>query len=460
VDDDGTGTWPHPDIRHPWSRSDRPIPRLVLRPLQEFLSTATASGTLLVVAVVVAIAWANWPGVDYESFWRTPATAAVGTWSLRLDLRHWVNEGLMTFFFLLVGLEIKRELLTGELRRPRVALLPLIVAVTGMVVPALLYLAVVRGGAGAEGWAIPMATDIVFALGVLALVGPGPPGGLRSLLLALAIVDDIGSVIVVALFYPGEGDARWLAAVMAALALVALLPRIHVRASAIYVALGVATWYGLLRAGVNPTLAGVAMGLLTPAEPFQRPRAVSREARRTADATADRPEPPDADAHQWLRLADLAREAVSPLARVEHLLLPWATYVVMPLFVLANIGVELSAGALATAAGSVVAWAIVTARVAGKLLGIWGGGSLAVRLGIVDLPADVRRPHLAAMAIAAGTGFTIPLFIAELAFAGTALLERAKIALLAASIVSAAAGVWALRRSSRGARNDVPSRAI
>jgi Na+:H+ antiporter, NhaA family len=446
--DEGSVRRQDQDIRPPWSRSDRRVPRLVLRPLQEFLSTSTASATLLAAAAIVALVWASWPGSSYEAFWGTVGEVRLGSWSIALDLRHWVNEGLMTLFFLVVGLEIKRELLTGELRRFRVAFLPLIVATSGMAVPALLYLALVRGGAGVRGWAIPMATDIVFALAVLALGGPAVPAGLRSLLLALAIIDDIGSLVVVAFLDPGSASTAWMIVVVVLASLVAVFPRLHIRASAVYVALGVAIWYGLLRAGLHPALAGVLVGLLTPAEPFQRPRAVSEEARRTADETADDPSPADADAHQWLRLADLSREAVSPLARVEHLLLPWTSFLVLPLFALANLGVELSTGALAAAAGSAVAWAIVVGRVFGKLLGIWGGAVLASRVGLVDLPAEVSDRHLAGMAIAAGTGFTVPLFIAELVFGGTPLLDQARIGLLAASVVSAVAGTLFLRRSA------------
>ena len=459
--DEGSEDRPYPDIRPPWSRSERALPRLVLRPLQEFLSTSTASATLLLAAAVAALVWANWPwGSGYESFWRTPVELRIGNWSIGADLRTWVNEGLMTLFFLVVGLEIKREVLTGELRRLRVALLPVVVAASGMAVPALLYAALVRGGTAGRGWGIPMATDIVFALGVLALAGPSVPGPLRALLLTLAIVDDIGSLLVVAFAYPGHVAAVWLLLAGSACGLVILFPRANIRASAVYVGLGVAIWYALFRAGVHPALAGVVVGLLTPAEPFQRPRAVSEEARRTADATADSPTPPNADAQQWLRLADLSREAVSPLARIEHLLLPWTSFLVVPLFALANVGVDLSPASLAAAAASAVAWALVAARVLGKLVGIWGGATLASAAGLADLPRGVGRGHIVGMALAAGTGFTVPLFIAQLAFAGTPLLDDARIALLVSSVVSALAGTLLLRRAGRRSAADVPAPTI
>lgn len=437
----------HPDIRRPWSRSDRPVPRRIVRPLQEFLETSTASGLVLLAGVVVALAWVNSPWVgSYHALFSTRISVGIADLRVAGDLHFWINEGLMAIFFLVAGLEIKRELTTGELRRPRAALLPVVAAAAGMAVPALLYLAIVGTGPGGRGWAIPMATDVALALGVLALAGARVPSPLRPLLLALAIVDDIGSVVVVALFAAGSVSATWLAVAFGVSALVVLLPRIHVRATVVYVALGGALWYAMYRAGLHPALAGVVVGLLTPSEPFQRPHAVSQEAHRTADRTEDDPSPPDADAHEWLRLAELSRDAVSPLTRVEHLLLPWSGFVVLPLFALANVGVELSASSITAAAGSAVAWAILVARIGGKVLGIWGGTMVASRFRLVDLPAGVGPTHLLGMAAAAGTGFTVSLFVAEVAFGPDGpLLPLVKISLLTASVVSGVIG-WAVLR--------------
>ena len=415
---------------------------------------------MLLGAVVVALAWANspWDGA-YHALFATQVSVGVGDLAVVGDLHFWINEGLMAVFFLVAGLEIKRELTTGELRRPRAALLPVVAAAAGMAVPALIYLAIVGTGPGARGWAIPMATDVAFALGVLALAAARAPSGLRPLLLALAIVDDIGSVVVVAFFSAEAVSAVWLGAAIAVAASVVLLPRIHIRATVIYVVLGVALWYAMYRAGIHPALAGVVVGLLTPSEPFQRPHAVSEEAHRIADRTEDDPFPPDADAHEWLRLAELSRDAVSPLTRVEHLLLPWSSFVVLPLFALANMGVELSASSLAAAAGSVVAWAILVARIGGKVLGIWGGTLAASRLRLVDLPVGVRSPHLLGMAVAAGTGFTVSLFIAEVTFGtGSPLLSHVKIALLITSVLSGVLG-WAVLRVV-ASRRVAPSRRV
>ena len=450
-----SGPRPDPEIRSTWSRSDRPVPRRLLRPLQEFLETSTASGVVLLGAVIVALAWVNSPwGASYSSLFATQVSIRVGDLAVTGDLHFWINEGLMSLFFLVVGLEIKRELTTGELRRPRAASLPLIAAAAGMAVPALLFLAMVGGGEAARGWGIPMATDVALALGVLALAAARIPSGLRPLLLALAIVDDIGSVIVVAAFYAETISLGWLILAMIVAGLVFVFPKIHIRATPVYVILGVVLWFAMYRAGLHPALAGVVVGLLTPSEPFQRPRAVSQEAHRTADRTEDDPEPPDADAHQWLRLAELSREAVSPLTRVEHILLPWASYFVLPLFALANMGVPLSAASIAAAAGSTVAWAILVARVVGKFVGIWGAALLSSRLRLVELPAGVGSSHLAGMAAAAGTGFTVSLFVADLAFGpNNPLLAHVKISLLAASAISAIVGLLLLRRAGTSSRD-------
>ena len=409
-----------PEIEASESRSDRPIPRRLLRPLQEFLETSTASGVFLLGAVVVALVWVNspWAG-SYFSLLATPISVGAGDLEVAGDLHFWINEGLMSLFFLVVGLEVKRELTTGELRRPRAALLPMVAAATGMAVPALLYLVVVGGGADARGWGIPMATDVAFALGVLALAAARTPSGLRPLLLAIAIVDDIGSVIVVAAFSPGAIAVGWLAGSVAVAGLFYGLGKLHIRATLVYITLGIGLWYAMYRAGVHPALAGVVVGLLTPSKPFRRPRAISHE-------------------------------EVSPLARVEHALLPWTSFVVLPVFVLANVGVPLSATAIAAAAGSAVAWAVLIARVGGKIAGIGGGALVASKLGLADLPPGVGSMHLAGMAAAGGTGFTVSLLIAEAAFGRESpLLAHVKISLLAASVVSAVVALLLLRRAGK-----------
>ena len=441
----------HPEIRPPWSRSDRPVPRLILRPLQEFLETSTASGVLLLIAAAMALAWVNSPwGSSYESFWTTPAEIRIGPWSVGEDLRHWVNDGLMSLFFLVVGLEIKREFLTGELRDRRAAALPVICAVGGMVVPAAIYLAFNAGGPGAGGWGIPMATDVAFALGVLLLAARHAPAGLKPFVLTLAIVDDIGAILVIAAFYARGVDVGWLLVVAALTLLMLACHRIGIRATWVFVGLGSLVWLATEGSGVHPAIAGVLLGLLAPATPFQRPRVVSAEARRTAELTEDDPDPPDADATHWLRLADLSREAVSPLGRTEHALLPWSSFVVVPLFALANAGVRLSGDELVSAATSAITIGVFLGLVVGKLVGIAGAAWLGVSTGIARLPTSVRFPHLTGAAAVAGIGFTVSLLMAELAFDDPASIDDAKIGILAASVVAGVLG-WVLLRTAPAA---------
>jgi NhaA family Na+:H+ antiporter len=433
---------------------------MVLRPLQEFLRTSTAGSLLLLLAVVVALVWANSPWREgYAHVWHIEASLRIGAWHLDEDLRGWVNDGLMTLFFLLVGLEIKRELTTGELREWRAAALPMIAALGGMVMPAALYLALNAGGPGADGWGVPMATDVAFALGALTLAASFAPASLKPFLLTLAIVDDIGAIVVIAMFY--SGGVRWgplFAAVLLVLLIVGLR-NMHVRAMSAYVVIGILLWFAVLRSGIHPTIAGVVLGLLSPAVPFQRPHAVSEEAHRTADETADDPSPPDADAHWWQRLAQLSKEAVSPLARLEHVLLPWSSFLILPLFALANAGVELSAGALREAATSRIAWGIVVGLVVGKFLGVWLASVVAVKLGVGKLPEGVGWGSLAGLAATAGLGFTVSLFVADLAFGRSPLLAQAKVGILAASILAGGIGYglfrWAGGRTRTRTRNLV-----
>jgi NhaA family Na+:H+ antiporter len=433
-------------IRLPWSRSGGPLARRVVQPLQEFLREETSSALLLLAAAAVALIWANSPWRDaYERLWTTELGIHLGRFEIVEDLRQWVNDGLMTLFFLVVGLEIKRELTTGELRDPRAAALPVVAAVGGMVVPALIYLALNLGGAGERGWGIPMATDIAFALGVLTLAARAAPPSVRPFLLTLAIVDDIGAIVVIALFYTRSVDLEAVLVAVGLLVLIVVLQRIAVRAAAVYVGLGIGVWYALFESGIHPTIAGVALGLLTPAVAFQRPRAVSQEAHRVADETVDDPEPPDADAHHWLHLAALSREAVSPLARVEAALHPWTSAVIVPVFALANAGVVLSSTVLRDATTSPVTVGIVLGLVLGKLVGVTLASLGAVRLGIGRMPEGASARHLVGVGAVAGIGFTVSLFVTDLAFTDPALIEQAKVGVVVASAM-AGGFAWMLLR--------------
>jgi NhaA family Na+:H+ antiporter len=296
-----------------------------------------------------------------------------------------------------------------------------------------------------------MATDIALALGALALAASRAPSGLKPLLLTLAIVDDIGAILVIALFYTDGGDPAFLVSALGTVALIVLLQRIHVRAVVAYGLVGALLWYATYRSGIHPTIAGVVLGLLTPSVPFQRPAAVSAEAKRTADDTLDDPEPPDADAPQWLRLAWLSKEAVSPIARVEHDLLPWSSFMIVPMFALANAGVAVSWNAVTGAATSAVGLGVFLGLVLGKPLGVMGASWLSARARIAHRPPDITWTHMLGMGATAGIGFTVALFVAELAFEDQhELLERAKVAILAASAVALVVG-QILFRLGRGA---------
>jgi NhaA family Na+:H+ antiporter len=435
-------------IQTPWSRSERPFPRAILQPLQAFLETGAASGLLLLAAAAAALVWANSPWREsYGQVWRTDLFLRVGRWVVGEDLRGWIDDGLMALFFLVAGLEIKRELLTGELRDRRTAVLPVVAALGGMLVPALIYLAFTVGSEAARGWGMAMPTDLVFALGVLAL-GGGAPAGLKAFLLALAIVDDLGSLLVIALFYSRNVDWEFLGIVAALCAGIVLLQQIHVRSAAVYVTMGVGVWLAFHAAGVSGTVAGVTVGFLTPSVPFQRPKAVSQEAHRVADETVDNPFPPDADAGQWLYLARLSRETVSPLARTEALLLSWTSYLVVPLFALANAGVVLSGHALASTTTSRLATGMVVARVVGKTAGISLACLLAVRTRIARLPVDTSWWHIVGVGMAAGVPFTVSLLVAELGLPAGALLHAAKLGILVAALVAGVLGFVLIRFAS------------
>lgn len=431
-----------------------------MRPLQAFLATEHAGGLLLLMAAAAALIWANSAPAAYEGLWGTPVTLRAGAWSVSEDLRHWVNEGLMTLFFFVVGLEIKRELTTGELRDFRVAALPAVAAVGGMVVPALLYIAFNTDGPGSRGWGIPVATDIAFALGVLAIVGRRVPSGLKAFLLALAIVDDLGAIVLIAVFY--SSDVSWVAlgVAVALFGVLAMLHRLNVRWIAIYVVVGVGVWLATFLSGVHATIAGAFLGLLAPALPFQRPMAVSQEAHRVAEETMDDPDPPDADAHHWLRLAELSRDAVSQVARLEHALHPWTSYLIVPLFALANAGVNLRGTAITEVFDTNVAIGIVAGLVLGKPLGVCLATWISTRLGLTTLPPGVAWGQLLGVAVLAGIGFTVSLFISDLAIRDPQVREAAKIGILTASVMATLFGAVLLWRSGRRAtsagRPEIP----
>jgi NhaA family Na+:H+ antiporter len=352
-----------------------------------------------------------------------------------MDVHALINDGLMTLFFLLAGLEIKRQLVTGELRDRRAAALPAVAALGGMVVPALIYAAFNAGHAGAGGWGIPVATDIAFAVGVVTLAGPRVPLGARIFILTLAVVDDVGGIVVIAIFYAEDVRLAWLG--LAALAVVATvgLRRAEVRSIVPYVVLGAVCWYGLRRCGVEAAIAGVVFGLLTPTRPFHDPSHFGDVTHELVDRIEHSDEVAVED------LARYATETASPLERIEGRLNVWVAFGIVPLFALANAGVRLDTGALD---GRVLA-GVTLGLVVGKTVGVFGGAWLAVRLGVGRLPSSATWRHMLGLAVTAGIGFTVALFVTGLSFTDPALTSSAKIGILLASTVAGLVGFALLR---------------
>jgi NhaA family Na+:H+ antiporter len=426
----------------------RPGPTFI-RPLVDFLHTEAAGGVVLVAATLAALIWANSPwDASYTALWDTRLVIGLGRHSLDLDLRSWVDEGLMALFFLVVGLEIKRELVEGELSDPRQAALPVVAAIGGMAVPALIYLAFNAGGDGAKGWGIPMATDIAMAVGVVSLLGRRVAPSLRLFLLALAIVDDIGAVLVIALAYTNDLDGASLAAAAGIVTVIAGLRAAGVRARVPYVVAGVALWLALHESGLTATLAGVVLGLMTPTRPARQPELID------AAALADVSSLPAAR-----QTATMAREAVSEVEWLEHSLHPWTGFVVVPLFALANAGVVVSGETLRDAATSPIAAGVVIGLVVGKPLGITAFAWLAVRLRLAGLPSGTTWGALASVSALAGIGFTVSILVAGLAFEDPGLVDEAKLAILAASLLAALAGSALVLLSGGRTRRRPPRRA-
>jgi Na+:H+ antiporter, NhaA family len=418
---------------------------------QEFFRTEAAGGALLVACACVALAAANseWSPA-YHGLWATRITIGVGAHELSLTLHEWINDGLMALFFLLVGLELKREWLVGELASPRQAALPIAAAIGGMVLPAAIYLLASGGGAAARGWAIAMATDIAFALGVLAIVAPKAPGGLKVFLAALAIVDDIGAVLVIALVY--TGDISWHAVEAAGLCLLVLIAfnRLRLRWLTPYLAEGVVLWFFVHESGIHATVAGFLVALVIPVRTRINAPEYSAKVRDLLDEF-DRTESGDlvvlTSKRQQEAIFALERrseQAMAPLLRLEHALHGISAFVVMPLFAFSNAGVTLSGLSL-----DAVTLAVFLGLAVGKPLGITAAAFVAVRSRLAVLPERVSWTALHGCAWLGGIGFTMSLFIATLAFEGTGLLDSAKVGILGASAFAGIVGAMVVRCAPR-----------
>jgi NhaA family Na+:H+ antiporter len=392
------------------------IPRVgkLITPVgEEFVAVEALSGIVVIAGAVAALVWFNVAPGSYEDLWTQVLTIGSGQFAISLDLRHWLNDGLMAIFFFVVGLEIKRELVRGELRNRRAAAVPVFAAIGGMVLPAAIYLALNLGTDAADGWGVPIATDIALAVGVLSVLGSFIPSPLRLFLLTLAIVDDIGAIVVIAIFYSRGINGLWLAGAVAMVLVFVALQRLHVAHPLAYVIPAIVLWVCTYQSGVHATIAGVILGLLTPANPFGG-RAV--------------------------------------LEQLETRLHPFTSFLIVPLFALANAGVELSRTAFTEAASSRVAWGIALGLVFGKLFGVVGATAAVCRFGGGQLPEGVAFRHIVGAGALAGIGFTVSLFIADLTFIGPR-LAYAKIAILIASLVAALIGTVVLVAARRSPRN-------
>jgi NhaA family Na+:H+ antiporter len=421
----------------------------VVQPLERFLREEAGSGTLLLAAAIAALVWSNVATGAYEDFWTTDVRVSVGSLLLEEDLRHVVNDLLMALFFFVVALEVKRELLFGSLRDRATAGVPVAAALGTMLGAAVVYLLINLGGGEPRGWAIPIATDIAFALAVLGVAGHRAPPAARAFLLTLAVVDDLGTIIVIAVFFSGGISLPWLAGAAALALAVVAAQRLGLRHLSIYVLLAALLWIAVFESGVHATIAGVVLGFLTPAIAFYPRQESGEEIGSQLTSIARDPASEVSEAAMW-ETSRLAREAVSPLARMEEQLHPWSAYLVLPLFALANAGVVVSLADLGDALTGQVGLGIALGLVVGAPVGGFLLARVLVAATPTRLPAGLDWPAIGGIAPLKGIGFTVAIFMAVLAFADdVALQQQAKLAILAASLVAGLIGLAALAARHR-----------
>ncbi|HDH25909.1 MAG TPA: Na+/H+ antiporter NhaA [Actinobacteria bacterium] len=438
-------------VHRTWLHSQRPVPRIFISPVLRFMQLEAASGVLMLVAAVVAIVWANLPGGEsYERFWETAVNLHIGGFALNETLRDVVNDALMAIFFFVVGLEIKRELAVGELRDPKAAGLPVFAALGGMIFPALIYLAFVNnlGPEATRGWGVPVATDIAFSIGILALVSKRVPLGAKLFLLTLAIADDIGGIIVIAIFYTTNLALKYLIGAIVLFALVKLAERAGIRSMGFYWAVGLVIWYFMLESGVHPTLTGVFLGLLTPATAMYTDRQYYEKTDFVLKAYGPEEDSRHSQArvdHSAREVAAIATESIPPLNRLEHALTPWSSFLVIPIFALANAGVRFTGVNILDELTSKVTLGVGLGLLVGKFVGVSLFTAIAIKLGIGKLPNNTTWHHIFGVALLAGVGFTVALFITTLAFRHPAFTDMAKTGIFAGSFLAGALGYTYLR---------------
>ena len=416
---------------------------------------------MLLIAAIVALVLANSSLAEaYHQFWEIEIGFSVGSFEFSETLLHWIDDGLMAIFFFVIGLEIKREILVGELSTARKAALPILAAVGGMVLPAAIYLAFNMGGEGAQGWGIPMATDIAFALGVLALLGSRVPTSLKLFLTALAIADDIGAILVIAIFYTSGISFGWLAVGVALLLLLVLFNFIGIDEPTPYFIVALVIWFAFLHSGVHATLAGVLVAFTIPAKAKVQPLDFVGWTRdklaeiENADIPGAHVLEDPAQQNYALEIREQARFTSAPLQRLEHAILPYSNFVVLPLFALANAGVTLVDYDVAELLFEPVTVGIFFGLLVGKTVGITGMAWLAVKLRLADLPSQIRWSHVIGVGTLGGIGFTMSLFISNLAFRGTLLRAEAKLGILVTSLVAGVIGYLFLRFVAPPAEED------
>ncbi len=428
------------------------VSRAFILPVQHYLHTESIGGIVLLAATIVALAWSNSPlSEHYHHILETHLRLNVGLFLVDLTVEEWINDGLMALFFFVIGLEIKREVLFGQLSTLRSAALPAVAAIGGMVVPALIYLALNLDGDGMRGWGIPMATDIAFALGVLALLGRRIPMQLRVFMLGLAVVDDLGAIAVIAIAYTESIDFGQLGIAASLVVATIVANRLGLRQPAVTAALAFLIWVAVLKSGVHATVAGVLIACFTPGTPTFSREEFAEEADallaeyRTALVAGDR-ERCEAILGE---IEEISQATEAPLERLERLIHPWASYVILPVFALANAGIEFSMGGLQQAASSSVTIGVIGGLVVGKLAGITLFPWVASRLGVVELPRSVSWLHVAGVGLVGGIGFTVAIFVTGLAFDDHAIIVNAKMGILAASLVAGIGGYGLLRLAAR-----------
>ncbi len=441
------GPSPIPEIT--FIGSDTRLASRLGRPARRFFAVEAAGGIVLLVATAVALIWANSPWADgYSSLWETEIDLQIGSYTLGgsshpFSLESLVNDALMAVFFFVVGLEIKRELVSGQLKTAKAAALPAIAAMGGMVVPALVFFAFNPSGPESSGWGIPMATDIAFAVGVVSLLGDRIGRPMKVFLLSLAIVDDIGAILVIALFYTDSLSTGWLTISGVLVVVIFVLRHLRVWYIPLYLLLGFALWLAVFESGIHATIAGVVLGLLTPAKPLQTRQQAAKWV-------------------QWLRdkgddlfrvdiehAAFYMRESTPVAERLQTALHPISSFVIIPIFALANAGVDLGGGVLGDAASSPVSWGVGMGLVVGKIVGVFGFTWIGQRLPFTSSPQGMTNGHLVGLAAVSGIGFTVSLFITGLAYDNDTIIDQAKIGVLVASAIAGALGLALLSRASK-----------